>query len=52
MTCNICKHQFCWKCSADYRSIIGQGLHQHRMTCSHYRPRFNICTRSRTCTII
>jgi hypothetical protein len=36
---STCRHEFCWECSADYRRIIDIGLHEHRDTCSHYRPR-------------
>lgn len=52
MVCRSCGHEFCWKCFANYRLIYRQGLHEHRMTCSHYRPRFFGAIRSRVCTII
>lgn len=55
LSCEKCKHQFCWKCFADYQLIMSQGLHRHQVTCSHHpeqRSELRINTvRSTGCTI-
>ena len=38
MTCRMCKHQFCWRCLADYKSILTNSNAMHRPTCLYYHP--------------
>jgi hypothetical protein len=52
MACINCGHQFCWYCLADYQLVYTGGVHEHRMTCIHYRPRLIVGIRSRICTIM
>jgi hypothetical protein len=33
-----CRHQFCWRCFADYREIYSHGNQQHKESCRWYRP--------------
>lgn len=39
MTCRKplgCGHEFCWRCLADYATILREGNHHHRPTCTYY----------------
>jgi len=36
MTCKFCKHEFCWKCLANFAPIRNNGNHHHRSTCQFY----------------
>ena len=37
MTCRMCRHEFCWRCLADYRSILTNSNAMHRPTCMYYQ---------------
>ena len=30
------RHEFCWRCLADYRPILNRGNHHHKPTCTYY----------------
>mmetsp|Transcript_58101 Transcript_58101/g.124831 ORF Transcript_58101/g.124831 Transcript_58101/m.124831 type:complete len:261 (+) Transcript_58101:73-855(+) len=40
MTCRKqvggCGHEFCWRCLADYETILQKGNHHHHKTCQYY----------------
>eukprot|EP00037_Helgoeca_nana_P038182 m.19263 g.19263 ORF g.19263 m.19263 type:complete len:245 (+) comp9907_c0_seq1:242-976(+) len=39
MTCRKplgCSHEFCWRCLADYETILREGNHYHKTTCTYY----------------
>ncbi|KAI9642074.1 hypothetical protein NHQ30_009945 [Ciborinia camelliae] len=36
MTCSSCRHEFCWLCFVDYKSIRSRGNSAHVSTCSYY----------------
>jgi hypothetical protein len=40
MTCKLeaggCGHEFCWRCLADYQTILTRGNHHHKPTCTYY----------------
>ncbi|CAG8614215.1 4928_t:CDS:2 [Paraglomus brasilianum] len=40
MTCTVpsCKHEFCWKCFADYKKILQDGNEFHETSCKYYAP--------------
>jgi len=40
MTCTVpsCKHEFCWRCFADYKSILEGGNEFHERSCKYYAP--------------
>ncbi|EME40887.1 hypothetical protein DOTSEDRAFT_74442 [Dothistroma septosporum NZE10] len=37
MTCQLCRHEFCWICLVDYAGIRREGNSHHKSNCQHYR---------------
>ncbi|CAF2742250.1 unnamed protein product [Rotaria sp. Silwood2] len=48
MSCEKCKHKFCWICLADYKLIMSVGLHRHQETCSHHPKQKSISQTNRS----
>ena len=36
MICRACRHEFCWVCLADYKTILREGNQRHAAKCRYY----------------